>query len=537
MSRQYVHIIELLHHLDRIGCQHFFVCPGSRDAPIIHALVNMDTAVMHAQLDERCAGYHALGLAKQLGKPVAVICTSGTAALNIAPAMAEAFYQNVSIIAITADRPKDALNTFENQTINQSRIFANYIGAEIHIELDGKLDQQVKENWGAEIQKAVFNNKPVHLNLHLSEPLYDFDESSLVKKESQSAIEHHNLLERDFKEIPSEILSQIKKAKRALVVLGFSARGEVFENQGHVVIADVCSANYGNSNVVFSELFIEHLNEEEDLRSDVLITSGTYLLSKRLRNWLKTNKPSYHLHIGRAPDFKSSYSNDFDVLDYPLSRVLSHLQMNQEYSNRWFAYEKKYELLIKNRVSELGSTFIETLFYLLNQVDQSLLHCGNSMSVRYAALFQSLRRKFDSIICNRGTSGIDGCVSTFLGYGCNTDYRQWLLVGDLSFFYDSNAFWLSALPKKFIIMVINNHLGQIFNVIDGPDQLKDGQSFITSPHPHSVQQIAQMHRITYFKVENLADAKQLNMNASEKVIIEIFDDNPETPEHYKTIYA
>jgi 2-succinyl-5-enolpyruvyl-6-hydroxy-3-cyclohexene-1-carboxylate synthase len=528
-----------LNLLNRLGCHHFFVCPGSRDAPIIHALGQMNKAEMYSQLDERCAGYHALGLAKHLGKPVAVVCTSGTAALNLSPAMAEAFYQNVSIIAITADRPLDALNTFENQTINQSGIFANYVGAELHIELDRKLSQQLKNGLGTKIQEAVFNNKPIHLNIHLSEPLYHFEESGSTNKDMLFSIGPQNELEGGAKEIPEAILTRLRNAKRALIVLGFSAQKEAFQNHGQIVIADVCSANYRNGNIAFADFFIEQMSvhEKEDLMPDVLITSGTYLLSKRLRNWLKKSKPAYHLHIGRAPELKSSYSKDFDVLDWSMSNVLAHLKTNKDYSNKWFALEKKYETIVQNRRSAMKSTFMETLFYLLNQVDQSLLHCGNSMSVRYAALFQSLRRKFDSIICNRGTSGIDGCVSTFLGYGCNTDYRQWLLVGDLSFFYDSNAFWLSALPKKFVIMVINNHLGQIFNVIDGPDQLKDGQSFITSPHPHSVQQIAQMHRITYFKVENLADAKQLNLNASEKVIIEIFDDNPETPEHYKTIYA
>lgn len=539
MSKQYDLIIEFVNEVEQMGCTHFFVCPGSRNAPIVHALLNSSNAVLFSQLDERCAGYHALGLAKRLQKPVAIVCTSGTAALNLAPAMAEAYYQGIPIIAITADRPIDSTNSFENQAILQTNIFSNFIGAEIGINLAVEKGSQFNFLVSQSLNSITIN-KPVHINIHLDEPLYEFSDTDLMVQTNQPInADFPNDFQIAKTDIPDRVLNNIKTFDRTLVVLGFSTQPVEITHLNHIMITDTCSANYKNGNVHFFEFYIDALSEDEGgaLRPDLLITNGTFLLSKRLKNWLKTNKPKYHLHIGDAPEYKSPYCEDFDVINCSLDQILAHLSLSEEYQNQWLENETNWSLVTKNRFRKMKSPFHEILFSLLSQAERPALHCGNSMSVRYASLFQALHGGFEHLICNRGTSGIDGCLSTFLGYASKTPTKPWLLIGDLSFFYDSNAFWLNELPEEFIVLIINNRKGQIFNAIDGPDQFKKGKSYITTPHNYSAFQTAKMHEIDYYPVKDKADAAALNMNHISRAIIELFDDDPNTIRDYKSLFA
>jgi len=544
MGLQYTNLWNLLYHIKKSGCKFYVVCPGSRNAPIIEQLINSDGATCFNHIDERSAGYLALGMAKQKNQPVAIVCTSGTAALNLAPAMAEAYYQNVCLIAMTADRPTGAEHSFEAQSINQTQIFNNFVAAQLDIDVSQKWSPQLIDEMSEKTAIAFIKNLPIHLNLRLSEPLYDFEFNSehigTRLYNSEKRLEQFINIQNT---VPNEIIEKLKLAQNPLLFLGFDIHNHSLKdsNYNFPVLADACSPNYADGNIFCYDYFLKSLNNAENtaLKPDVLITTGSYMLSKNLRNWLKANPPIYHLHLGPQHNYRSPFTANFDVINCPWDDVFNLINQNvkENYMLSWQSAEHSNKNQLNAQIDSQSSLFYKTLTALLLKSKTNVLHCGNSMSVRYGALFQSLNKKFDYLIANRGTSGIDGCLSTFLGYALLSEQQEWLVIGDISFFYDCNAFWVNRLPQDFVIIVINNYKGQIFDVISGPEKMRNGKSFVTTPHKKSVKHIAALHQIKYHAIHTIEDAEALNFNKKQWEIIEIFDDNPQTVTDYQQLYS
>jgi len=543
MTLQYQNLHDILVHLNSCGTKHFVVCPGSRNAPIINLLSSIKGCILYNHIDERSAAYFALGIAKKVHQPVAVVCTSGTAALNLAPAMAEAYYQNICLVAITADRPKGSENSFEAQSINQQKIFNNFVAAQLDIELNQKWELPFKRNISRKTKEALERSLPIHVNLRLSEPLYDFDYETPTEKQSgifskESWINFSNKHKKDS--LSNKVLAKLKSAKRPLVFLGFDVCKDPINSETYdfPILADACSPNYLSGNIFCFDFFMNDKANNTALSPDVLITTGTYMLSKNLRNWLKANPPLYHLHIGSQTNYISPFTSDFEIINCHLNEVLEVLGKRQHssFNSSWQNLERssKQSLILKSE--NLKSEFNRVLATLLNKSENSILHCGNSMSVRYGSLFQSIYAKFTYLIANRGTSGIDGCLSTFLGYALNSSKREWLVIGDISFFYDCNAFWIKPIPLNFVIVVINNQGGQIFDIIHGPEKMSDAKKFITTPHLKSVMHIAQMHNIKYNSIQKQEQINDIDFNTEQGQIIEIFDINPQTVVDFRNLF-
>ena len=534
MAAQYTNIGKVISLLGDIGCSQFVVSPGSRNAPIVEA-VSSSLATVVSHIDERCAGYVGLGIAKKSDLPVGLICTSGTAGLNYTPAIAEAYYQGVFLVAITADRPIGAVNSFESQTINQHGIFKNFVAAEVSISMNKEWTQQSEESICSALQKGIRANLPVHINLHLSEPLYDFE--PLVEEAKTSPLARVDQAQKtsNYKEI------NIGAYKSPLVFLGFDRKKQkVGHGEKHFpLLTDACSHSFLEGNIFYYDFFLAKLSEEDGrlLQPDLLVTNGTYMLSKNLRNWLKKYPPKYHIHIDDNSNFISLFTTNFKVIRDEPKNVLSQLTASVNYLDCWLTLEKKSESAIKTKRANFSSSVFGILECLLGQIDTHYLHCGNSMSVRYGALFQVMNRQFKTVICNRGTSGIDGCVSTFLGYISSSNKKECLLVGDVSFFYDSNALWMNRLPEEFLIIVINNGGGEIFEVINGPEKMNSGKEFITTPHQVSVEYICNMHQISYVSLSSVSQTQEIDLFANKRQIIEIFEGNKHLASDYKNLYG
>lgn len=542
MKSQYVYIAKIIRQLYRLGCSDFVVCPGSRNAPIINFLAEFNQANIHSHIDERSAAYIALGIAKNISAPVAVVCTSGTAALNFTPAMAEAYHQRICLIAITADRPKNASNSFESQAINQQGIFQNFTTAQFMLDLSKQWTLNHEKEFENELEEAIQLMLPLHINMHLLEPLYDFSyQKSLLKNIAVKQKSNINKKIKD-KRASQEILNEINSDRRILLFMGFN---NTYEQLGYSklqipILVDPCSPNYMNGNSVHYDFFLGNLSDEESkkLQPNLLITSGTYMLSKQLRNWLKSYPPKFHIHIGNSENFKSPFTEHYCVSNGEIDMHVSNLKTHKDstYFKAWMQQEGNYFQKILSKLKSFNSPFYSILFFLLGKSENNRLHCGNSMAVRYAALFQSLYKKYSYLICNRGTSGIDGCTSTFMGYTAKSTEKEWLLVGDISFFYDCNAFWLHKLPKDFVMIVVNNSGGKIFDAINGPEKMKRRKLFISNPHKKSVKQIAALHSIRYHAVRTLAEAKKIRYEKPQRKIIEVFDNSTSSIREYKSLY-
>ncbi len=514
MARQFQQLYECVHSLAKV-CKHFVVCPGSRNAPIIKAIAQQLPLVsIYSHIDERAAAYFALGLAKQIQAPVAVVCTSGSAVLNFLPAIAEAFYQHIGLIAITADRPTNANIGFDNQAINQQGVFGNFVQTQTNLDFK-QFDYEKYES----IVNTINYQLPWHINIHLNEPLYDFThKKSLQSNENQLA---NKKIGQEIVEPTDALKNILAKAKKTLVFLGFSQVSKISGNYKLPIIADTCSADFKHANIYFYE---HYLSNQDIEHPDLLITSGSYMLSKKLRQWLTKNPPSFHLHLSDNFEWKSAFTPNCDVSNCDINLILSFFSDNKYYQ-QWQKQEQRVREICLQNWKKNEFLALNGLKHCLQLAKTNVIHCGNSMAVRLVALIQNHFRIFDTIICNRGTSGIDGCLSTFFGSACASNKQEWLLIGDVSFFYDCNAFWATPLPKSFAVIVINNAGGKIFELLEGSQNMGDSIPYLVTPHQKSVKHIAAMHHINYIGVENMKQLFNIKIPTDGQTIIEIFDEN------------
>lgn len=499
----------------KAGINHVVCSPGSRNAPIViafdeHPLINCK--VIH---DERSAAFIAMGMAQQLNQPVAVVCTSGSALLNYYPAVAEAFYQRIPLVVISADRPEKWINQGDGQTIVQRGVYANHIDAEIAI--SEKDNATVVANELEVIFDQLFDPSrgPIHINIEVDEPLYGtetIEEKEIESKKYQLPITQLSEDERDL------LKTAISKTKK-MVLIGQMPLDELFHNQLMELSSDssVAILVENTSNLV-SQKWIHcidrtlNLISEEDLKDfvpDVLITFGGAIVSKRIKAFLRKNQPQIHFKVGFDFPEMNTYellSHSFQVKNaYFLSEwnALKNEIPTSNFGVKWkqldfFAQEKAKLFLEKVAFSDLK--VIETILDFVP--DASHLHMANSSVVRYCQLFDPI--KGVHYWSNRGTSGIDGSTSTAVGAALiKTNEIHTLITGDVSFFYDSNALWNNYKIPNLRIFLINNGGGGIFNIIPGPRSSKQNSKYFEAKHSFSAEYVCKGFDVEYFLAKNL----------------------------------
>lgn len=514
---------------EQAGIQHVVICPGSRSAPLVMAFTNNSYFKCYAIPDERVAGYFALGLAQQLGQPVAVICTSGTAVLNLAPAVCEAYYQFVPLLILTADRPGNLQGQGENQTIQQANIFQNYVAHSASLP-----DEELFTATEAASVLSVCINKlnengplPVHLNIEFSEPLYKTIEST-------EEIVPHIALSNHIHQTATSFDETLLKGKK-LIVAGMHAPdtklSNHLENLATRVDTTIIAEHLSNINIergmYFPDAVLAQATNEKlkELQPDVLITIGKQFISKRLRQFLKQHPPVLHIHLHQGNTGWNFTERDHDhYVDVPLSAFSFELltalpQSENNYQDSWQKpFEKHMEALnttlLKEPFNELSGmqTIIKQLPGGTN------IHYGNSSPVRLASFFHQPNNI--TINSNRGTSGIDGCLSTAVGASQITEGLTVCLLGDVSFFYDSNALWNYYLKPELRVIVFNNGGGNIFSLIDGPSNWPSYKPYFNTPHQLSAKHLASMYGLGYYICGNMEEL--------EKTLLDFFvlDDKP-----------
>jgi 2-succinyl-5-enolpyruvyl-6-hydroxy-3-cyclohexene-1-carboxylate synthase len=506
----------ILAGLREAGVKDVIITPGSRNAPFIISITECPEFELYSIVDERSAAFFALGLAQQKHAPVALICTSGTALLNYSPAVAEAFYQRLPLVVISADRPDEWIDKGEGQSIRQRNVFTNIVDAEMHCSMEE--NDEVLAAMSNELAKVLSHSirysGPVHVNVPFREPLYHLEDAELpvFPHVSKQLIEDAPACKR--------VVDFLKDKKRIVVLLGqhhfpnFNAEVEQFNTLSQVLILNETQSNvYVPNAIPCIDQFIAACGEriQEVLNCDVLITVGTNIISRKVKAVFRKNKP-YHIQVGLNEAEMDTFlclKNHLRVSPKYFFEQASQVILSEgNYKQEALAIYTTSKSQIEASISSLpysDLTVFDTIQKSIpNQVDVQM---GNSSVVRYIQLFD--QRADLRYFGNRGVAGIDGCTSTAVGAAYASQRETLLISGELSFMYDSNAFWNNYLSSKLKVIVINNGGGGIFRIIEGPKQVPQLERFFETAHNRSVKGMVQSFGIDYLSASSLGELSEM----------------------------
>lgn len=481
------------------------ISPGSRNAPLIIGFVNNPKFTCYSIADERAAAFFALGIAQQIKKPVAVICTSGSAVLNYYPAFAEAFYSQIPLVVISADRPLSKIDIGDGQTIRQQNVFENHSICNANLAEGASVENDLKINEALTL--AIQKKGPVHINAPFEEPLYETTETlSVTISSSPNPTNSSTLSKTNW----SEFASIWNNSKKKLVLVGVNNPNSIdskiveflAKDSSVVVLTETTSNLHHTSFITSIDTLITPFTTENYLnfQPDILITFGGMVVSKRIKSMLRKYQPKNHWHIDslRAYDTFGCLTkhfvmepNSFFTTFIPLTEPVS-----SDYYDTFAAITSNRKIKHSEYLSKIPFSDFKAFELLFQNLPlNSHLQISNSSAIRYAQLFE-----IDSTIevfCNRGTSGIDGSTSTAIGAAVAQNKPTTLLTGDISFLYDSNALWNNYIPKNFKIILINNGGGGIFRILPGHQETPVFTTFFETSHCLTAEHLAKMFGFEY----------------------------------------
>jgi 2-succinyl-5-enolpyruvyl-6-hydroxy-3-cyclohexene-1-carboxylate synthase len=492
-------------------CQKAGVCraiisPGSRNAPLIMAFTQQAGITCHSIIDERSAGFYALGMAVQSGKPVVLICTSGTAPLNYAPAVAEAFYQKVPLIVISADRPAYWVNKGEGQTIDQQHIFRNFSRNFLQLPLDAT-DHTVQEIWETVLSSMDPVVGPVHINVPFEEPLYNS-----IKSFEKPVIQDFVIEPAGLQPDMIKFLNRAVAEKNILVLCGglkpdknlITALSDWEKCDNTFILAETTSNVHGESICPFIDKVIVSFEAKGNgILPDIVITVGGTLISKKVKSWLRRHFTGEHWHISADTYRVDTFNRLTRQINASPVNFFEQIKPSGEsdYRQKWTEHMTGIEKLHEAFLQKTPFSDLKVFEIISNHLNQSLvLHLANSTPVRYAQLFR-WHHEIEHY-SNRGTSGIDGSSSTATGFSTLSDKINLLISGDVSFLYDSNAFLTNELPKNLKIIIVNNGGGNIFRFLEGPSKIKGFETFFETHIEKDLKILCDFYGLQYINAVN-----------------------------------
>ncbi|MBT8239496.1 MAG: 2-succinyl-5-enolpyruvyl-6-hydroxy-3-cyclohexene-1-carboxylic-acid synthase [Croceitalea sp.] len=519
------------------GIKNIVISPGSRNAPLTISFTENPFFNCFSIVDERSAAFFALGVALQQKTPTVLVCTSGSALLNYYPAIAEAFYSDVPLIVISADRPSYKIDVGDGQTIRQDHVFDRHIGYSANLKLDvchhpdtiRKFAPQLLEETQGEVQnfnesqilkafnKALLQRQPVHINIPFEEPLYDTD----TKCSLSISIPENEMNVEEVIDYES-LANQWNGAKRKMILVGVNHPNEIAQehldhlaNDPSVVVFTETTSNLHHSNFfpsIDSIIFpIEKSNQKveksKELQPDILLTFGGMIVSKKIKAYLREYSPKQHWHIDPIKAFDTYFCLDkhFKMkpnifLEHFLPKTIS---TSSTYQLGWQEVKANYKSKRTAYIHKAPFSDYTVFDKVLKGIPEAYqVHLANSSTVRYAQLFDmhpSLK-----VYCNRGTSGIDGSSSTALGAAFFETEPTLLITGDLSFFYDCNAYWNTYVKSNFRIILINNSGGGIFRILPGANDSENFETYFETAHFRNAENICEQFGIDYTLATNEA---------------------------------
>lgn len=500
--------------------------PGSRSAPLVLAFSQIPGIECIVIPDERVAGYFALGMAQQLRETVALVCTSGTAVLNLVPAACEAYYQKIPLLLLTADRPEGADKMGENQAIAQDNILFGFNCFEASVNGDAERKNELQAVYNT-VAKAVSLTRdmqgPAHINIRLSEPLYKTTDEKLpaLKPAKLDKPLTYSILKKNRK----KIYKDFSATGRKMIIVGlrdknaaFNERIKKLSQRKDIIILHESLANINIPGTVWN--YDACLSVGNTPVPDIVISMGGQIISKKIRSFLKQAKTHWDIPVGSAPargwkmfgnileDWNEH--NELEMLDLFLE---TKEQSDSTFRNDWLKVSRQTEQLSSEYLSGIPFSDMKVFETLVSSYPpKSNIQYGNSTPIRYSNFFKhsySPFRGLGGVNANRGTSGIDGCVSTAAGAAYVNKGLTISIVGDVSFFYDSNALWNNYLSPNLRIILINNAGGNVFRLIEGPGTVPQFEKFFETTHKLSAKHLAAMHQIPYYYCDSLAGLNKI----------------------------
>lgn len=516
------------------GVTQIVISPGSRNAPLTIGFVSNPEFKCYSIADERCAAFFALGIAQQTNKPVALVCTSGSALLNYYPAFAEAFYSQIPLIVISADRPYNKIDIGDGQTIRQVNVFQN------HSLFNANLTEGESTENDFKINKAIniaFTQKgPTHINAPFEEPLYQTVRKVTVDPTISAFSKAYKTISIDDVIAYTNVWNS---ASKKLILVGVNEPYEIEEeitnaivNDPSIIIMTETTSNWHHPTFLNNIDTIITPFKEKDFKAfqpEILITFGGMIVSKRVKAFLRNYQPLYHWHIDSLRAYNTfgclahhfdANPNDFFNQILPFTKsVLS------DYSDKGKAVKKQRQIKHQKYLDKIPFSDLKAFEIIIPSLPKnSMLQLSNSSAIRYAQLFPI--DSSISVYSNRGTSGIDGSTSTAIGAAVSSTKQTVLITGDIGFLYDSNALWNQYLPKNFKIILINNGGGGIFRILPGHQENKVFNTFFETSHCLTAEHLAKMYGFEYSIASDEASlASSLNALYSQNEnpsILEVF---------------
>lgn len=530
------------------GIQNVVISPGSRNSPLAFGFASNPKFNCFSIIDERSAGFFALGISQQTKKPTVLLCTSGSALLNYAPSVSEAFFSQIPLIIISADRPKHKIGIGDSQTIFQEQVFGKNIleSKALMQDVNHNTDELLKSNTQKILKKnstdrsirklqndiqtsndKIIKNsfskclsslKPIHINVPFEEPLYNFQEkptvsiSGLLKKtpeKKSSTIEKEYRLEQ-FKKIIILIGSTDKSLMSKKLLEKISL------NKNIVVLKETLSnihhpSFFGKIDQIIAPIELQNERDKlfKELQPDLLITIGGMVVSKKIKTFLRNFSPKKHFHVGLSDAKDTFYCGVKHIKAQAENFFINSLPkkpINSDYHDKWMSISNNRNKLHVLEMKKIPFCDLKVFSVLNSKIPNNYnVQVSNSSPIRYFQLFD--QNITCPMFCNRGTSGIDGSLSTAVGASWVSKHPTLFVTGDLSFFYDSNGLFNNYVRKDLRIIVINNSGGGIFKILPGYSKEKTHETFIETRHNYNSKELAKMYGFKYSHVSSLLGLK------------------------------
>jgi 2-succinyl-5-enolpyruvyl-6-hydroxy-3-cyclohexene-1-carboxylate synthase len=481
------------------------ISPGSRNAPLTIGFASNPAFQCYSIADERSAAFFALGIAQQTGKPTVLVCTSGSALLNYYPAFAEAFYSQIPLIVLSADRPQSKIDIGDGQTIRQENVYANHslYNANLLEAVSDENDLKINEA----INTAIDKKGPVHINAPFEEPLYEtvselsvnisvFASAKVIKTISTAEV--------------IESAALWNNATRKLILIGVNDPEsisnktiEAFATDESVVVMTETTSNVHHSSFInnIDTIITPFTTDDfEAFQPEILITFGGMVVSKRIKAFLRKYQPKHHWHIDtlRAYDTFGCLTKHFEIT--PNTFFETFLPLTNTIGSDYFSKINAVKTLRKEKhdiyLAKIPFSDFKVFEKVIGTLPQnSQFQISNSSAIRYAQLIPI--DPSIEVYCNRGTSGIDGSTSTAIGAAVSNIKQTVFITGDIGFLYDSNALWNNYIPKNFKIILINNGGGGIFRILPGHDETPVFNTFFETSHNLTAEHLAKMYGLDY----------------------------------------
>ena len=518
------------------GVSHVVVCPGSRNAPIVHNLEQCPHIHCYGVTDERSAGFYALGLAQATGKAAAVCVTSGSALLGVLPAVVEAAFQHVPVVVISADRPGAWIGQLDGQTLPQPDALRGWVRCAVS--LPERNDEEGHWHTNRLINEALTalwrgGCGPVHINVPLSEPLFGFNTPRLPHERIVDC-----LSARQAAPDLTPLAERWRQTRRGMVVVGQMPPDELEPDvmrrigQEAIIVHEALSGVEGG--VAHPDEVVARLSTVPEARPDLIVYLGGTLVSKPLKRYLRTLNDSEQWRVetdGSMPDTFGHLTALIEgapaaVLRRMAEEMCAHEAGSKEqphFSHLWLTTENQVAAQLDRQTLPYSQAAV--VQYLEQQLGSGTgwqTHYANSSAVRLG-----IRYARHHIWCNRGVNGIEGSISTAAGFSLASPDKVLSVTGDLSFFYDQNALWPELLDGRLRLLLLNNGCGGIFSRLPGLEASPSASTVISGAHHATAQGICAQWGIGYQQAHDMTSAKQgidalLSDGQERPMLLEVF---------------